>query len=401
MLKVPMPGPSILRSSSVAHALKTTRPLPSNNRLRYTSTQPHPPDSPKHVESSSTPHSGGCSQRPLHQPVIVGTDVNRHLANVKERLQGWSERTALLLRQRVDKHTADIASTFSQLGSELNRVTGYEEIEVLKRRVVEQGKGLLAHYEDLSVKCVLVEAKIDAVRLAAREAKEAYDKAVRQRASSQREVNDLLQRKSHWNDEDVSRFTSLVRQDHVHEQEEARAKTAAMQSEDAVEREFSELMRVILNRYHEEQAWSDKIRSASTYGSLAALAVNTVVFVLAIIVVEPWKRRKLAQTFGRQVEQMNAENTALFESQMEELNKRLEVQDRMLSQVLETVYYLQVPETNAPVSSQAANDNNLPPGVDQESTPASLEMNRVLAFAIATSATAAGILGWLARSWYG
>ena len=114
-------------------------------------------------------------------------------------------------------------------------------------------------------------------RQTAQQAKAAYEEAVVRRSNSQREVNDLLQRKSTWSDGDVGRFTSLVRQDHLYEQEELRAKSAVNVSEDAVEREFSRLLRIILARYHEEQVWSDKIRSASTYGSLAALDRKSVV----------------------------------------------------------------------------------------------------------------------------
>ncbi|EPT05178.1 hypothetical protein FOMPIDRAFT_1080358, partial [Fomitopsis schrenkii] len=258
----------------------------------------------------------GPSQPESHEEI---TSSNAHpIAEVRDRVQQWSTQTATAFRQRIDQYTANLARSFSQLGKEINKLTGYGEIEELKRIVVTQ------------------EARIEAVRRAAREAKEAYDAAVRLRATSQREVNDLLQRKSTWSDQDVIRFTELVRKDHLHEQEETRAKLAASGAEDAVEREFSELMRVILNRYHEEQAWSDKIRSASTYGSLAVMGANLLVFVVAILFVEPWKRRRLAQTFERKVEEMSAENAARLESAAEAIEKRMEVQDRMLSQIMET-----------------------------------------------------------------
>lgn len=207
----------------------------------------------------------------------------------------------------------------------------------------------------------------------------------------------MLQRKSTWTDADVGRFTSLVRQDQLHEQEESRAKAEAIQAEDAVEKEFSELMRVILNRYHEEQAWSDKIRSASTYGSLAVMGVNMFVFILAIVLVEPWKRRKLAQTFERKVEEMSAQSAAALESKTEDLTRRLEAQDRMLSQIMETAYYSShVPEADQVVLA-------LPDGIPQpSSSQRSLRQSLTseVAWLLATSATAAGIVGWLARSWY-
>lgn len=257
-------------------------------------------------------------------------------------------------------------------------MTGYEEIELLKRRVAEQ------------------EERISTARQAARAAKEAHDRAVRERAVSQREVNDLLQRKSNWTDGDVGRFTTLVREDHLREQEEARMKVDALQAEDAVEREFSELMRVILNRYHEEQAWSDKIRSASTYGSMLVLGVNTLVFVLAIVLVEPWKRRRLAQTFERKVDALAEHTTTLFQDRTEQLSDQLKEQEQLMARILETVYY----NTQAATVTPAVNERSMPEGAstDEESTQA---LNRQVAIAIASSAAVASFLGWLAGSWFG
>jgi sensitive to high expression protein 9 len=55
----------------------------------------------------------------------------------------------------------------------------------------------------------------------------------------QREVNDLLQRKSHWSESDVSRFTELVRRDHINEQEEKDQKIRFEEEELKVEKGFS------------------------------------------------------------------------------------------------------------------------------------------------------------------
>lgn len=244
------------------------------------------------------------------------------------------------LRQRTDEFTQKTSTRFFQLGSQLNRVTGYEEIDSLKQRVVEQG---VLHF----FYCVCAttetyvdkEARIMATRQAAREAKTAYDDAVLQRSLSQRQVNELLQRKSSWTDADVSAFTSLVRSDHQLEQHEVATKAKVSENDDALDREFAELMRAILARYHEEQVWSDKIRSASTYGSMMVLGVNVVVFILAIIVVEPWKRRRLAQTFEKKVEEMAAETHALIESGIAKLDKRLVKQEGLTSEIVERAAY--------------------------------------------------------------
>ena len=116
----------------------------------------------------------------------------------------------------------------------------------------------------------------------------------------------------------------LVREDHSYEQAEARAKEAAKTADGDVERELKELLRSILARYHEEQIWSDKIRSASTYGSMAALALNLFVFIMATLVVEPWKRRRLAHTFEKKVEELSEETKELLENEIRHLENRLE-----------------------------------------------------------------------------
>ena len=144
------------------------------------------------------------------------------------------------------------------------------------------------------------------------------------RSNSQREVNELLQRKHTWTDTDVGKFTMLVREDHSYEQGEARAKEAAKAADGEVERELNELLRSILARYHEEQVWSDKIRSASTYGSIAALALNLLVFIMATLVVEPWKRRRLAHTFEKKVEELSEETKDMLEKEIVQLQTRLD-----------------------------------------------------------------------------
>jgi sensitive to high expression protein 9 len=229
---------------------------------------------------------------------------------------------------KADDFTGATKSTLSHLGIQLNKFTGYEAIEALKRQVAEQGMFpiFIANYLTPST-----ESRMKDIRKISRDVKITYSQAVAQRANSQREVNDLLQRKSIWTDSDLSRFTTLVRQDHMFEQEEARAKQAVEDAEDTVEREFNQLMRTILARYHEEQVWSDKIRSASTYGQIAALGLNLLVFMMAITLVEPWKRQRLAQTFEKKVDELSEENRMLMEQSMKAVAERLDEQARALA----------------------------------------------------------------------
>jgi sensitive to high expression protein 9 len=223
-------------------------------------------------------------------------------------------------------------------------------------------------------------------RQAAQAAKAAYGAAVLQRSNSQREVNDLLQRKSTWVDSDVSRFAALVRLDHSYEQDEIRTKTGVDNAEAAVEREFNELMRSILARYHEEQVWSDKIRSASTYGSLTVLGLNLVVFVMAIVVVEPWKRKRLAQTFEKKIEDMSVHNRVIVEQEMKKLGLQL-LEQRMLMR-----------EITSRHRADGMDDRN-PEPILSSGKLAKAARDREIRAAVVVSAVAASLLGWLARSW--
>ena len=74
-------------------------------------------------------------------------------------MRDWGIEALKGMRQRGDEWTVQVARTFAQLGKELNRATGYEEIDQLKRRVVEQGVFGLEMFvlpEQLRVSCMVV-----------------------------------------------------------------------------------------------------------------------------------------------------------------------------------------------------------------------------------------------------
>jgi len=156
------------------------------------------------------------------------------------------------------------------------------------------------------------------------------------------------------------RFTSLVRQDHLNEQKEVAAKASLAQAEAAVENEFNTLMRAILNRYHEEQVWSDKIRSASTYGSLLALGLNVAVFILAIVLVEPYKRRRLAETFEKRIEEISKDNRLMIQAGMSELSEHFSKQESVLSQIADFTLLPPPPITITPIDHET-----LPPSEEK------------------------------------
>lgn len=142
---------------------------------------------------------------------------------------------------------------------------------------------------------VSTEEDLNTKRAEAKAAKHEYEHAVLTRSTSQQNVNNLLERKHSWTDNDVAEFTRLVRSDHASRHAVTTTSQDLKQSEVEVDKAFTALMQSILERYHEEQVWSDKIRSVATWANIVALAANLIVFVGAMAFVEPWKRRRLVQ----------------------------------------------------------------------------------------------------------
>ena len=139
-------------------------------------------------------------------------------------------------------------------------------------------------------------------RKSLQEARASYSEAIATRASSQREVNQLLQRKNTWSPEDLERFTGLYRSDHANEQAESSARENLSRVEDESEEAAAKLTASILARYHEEQIWSDKIRRVSTWGTLALMGVNVLLFLIFQVGVEPWRRKRLVKGFEQKVQ---------------------------------------------------------------------------------------------------
>lgn len=150
MLRTATLRPCLLRSlRPAARPHRPWRPLsqlhPTNERQPI-SEPPEtsgPRESPS-VSSPSTPVSASVSEdtpatpQPSTSPpssleTIIPVD------EFKVKLRTLSESAAIAIRERADRYTATAATTFAQLGRELNKVTGYGEIESLKRQVADQG----------------------------------------------------------------------------------------------------------------------------------------------------------------------------------------------------------------------------------------------------------------------
>ncbi|KAG0198818.1 sensitivity to high expression protein she9 [Mortierella sp. GBA30] len=180
----------------------------------------------------------------------------------------------------------DYHDTIAQLSGHLNTFTGYNAINDLKHMVITHGDSL------------------DEARIKLAQAKQAYEDAIGTRSNTQKAINDLLQRKHLWSPDDVIRFTDLYRSEHANEQAEQKTKAQYKQAEAEVEDKSRQLTRVIMERYHEEQVWSDKIRAASTYGTWGLVGVNVMAFLIVQAFVEPRRRRKQVERYEELVQDL-------------------------------------------------------------------------------------------------
>ncbi|PKI85020.1 sensitivity to high expression protein she9 [Malassezia vespertilionis] len=164
-----------------------------------------------------------------------------------------------------------------------NQYTGYDEIIVLKDQVQLETTRLKTLQEQKN------------------EAKDVYVRAVAQRSIAQRKINDLLSRKPTWNDTDLSEYTKLLHSEHSDAKAEEQSEQQYNTAETEMERGFDDLMRSVMRRYHEEHLWSDRIRSVSTYVSIGLGLLNVLIFIVALLFVEPYKRKKLAKTLEKRL----------------------------------------------------------------------------------------------------
>ncbi|KAI9264782.1 Mdm33 family-domain-containing protein [Sporodiniella umbellata] len=234
----------------------------------------------------------------------VQRKVRHQLAVYRHKLHEASDKFKQLTQAHTSQEAVKKASRL------LNEVTGYHEIEAVKEKVTRQS--------------ALFESTRDDVH----QAKEEYSKAIETRSNTQRSINELLQRKHLWTAEDVTQFTELYRLEHAHTQAEVVAKERHQTSEKQMDREYMALARTIMERYHEEQLWSDKIRSASTYGTWALMGVNLLLFVAVQTVFEPRKRKKLTDRF----EELLVLKLEAGEQKFKEVVDALDEKDRTLLQ---------------------------------------------------------------------
>ncbi|MBW0545006.1 hypothetical protein O181_084721 [Austropuccinia psidii MF-1] len=273
--------------------------------------------------------------RDLHQPKYSNPTHPKLSSLLSSRFQ--------LLRPQIQNQlhsTKDFLSNQLRLfPRRISQLTGYREIDRLKDLVTQK------------------ESDLKKSRMISQQMKHNFNQAAQRRAESVREVNDLLSRKANWSDQDLARFTTLVRTDHSNEQAESEAKKSLEEAESRVDIEFTAMMQAILSRYHEEQIWSDKIRSLSTTFSLSITLINVLVFLAAIVLVEPYKRAKVVAAVEERMIARDLGNAEILEQAFSDVVTKLAMTEKQLSELLST---LQSPPATSSIQEPLAEPSIIP-----------------------------------------
>ncbi|CAD6914448.1 unnamed protein product [Tilletia controversa] len=251
--------------------------------------------------------------------------------------EGYS--TSGLVRSTIAKLEAE--RRLNDLGAKWSRFSGYDSIEELKRAVLE------------------LEIRLNKARSNLDESKRAYVDSVGLRSNSQRQINDLLSRKSSWSENDLSQYTTLLRSEHSQNRSETDSQARYEQAEQELQSAFDELVRAVMRRYHEEQIWSDKVRNASSYASIIVAGLNILIFTIAIIFVEPYKRRKLAETFEKRLLEGEAQSRALIQATIEDFDARTAQAQEALTNEVRQGYQQVLQGLGAAVPAPVLSDGQL------------------------------------------
>jgi len=204
-------------------------------------------------------------------------------------------------KRKLEFYLDSLQETIFTATRALNDVTGYSSVQTLRNSIT------------------IMEKQLDIAKQDVKKYKAQYDKAIDSRATSQRQLNELLQRKSSWTPGELKQFTDLYQADATNSQNEKKLKARLVELEAAEIKLEDELYRAILTRYHEEQIWSDKIRRTSTWGTFLLMGMNIVLFLIFQLLLEPWKRRRLTRSFEDKVK------TALEDYSQEQNENTLQI----------------------------------------------------------------------------
>jgi hypothetical protein len=140
----PIELPPPRRSDDLASSAPSLEESTHAQLASSSSSEPSSLASSPQTESLPHEHTPPPVQEPMPEPkdrsIKVGPSTTEELA---KRLRLWSHLTKARMQERSNQWTTTALGRVSQLGGQLNQITGYEEIDALKRNVAAQGTLLL------------------------------------------------------------------------------------------------------------------------------------------------------------------------------------------------------------------------------------------------------------------
>lgn len=183
----------------------------------------------------------------------------------------------------------------AQIADKLNILTGYSMVEKLKADV--------AH----------ADREVSHLKATLNDARAKYESAQSTHIDIHRKINDMLHKRSSWTPDDANTFGALHGQELLLEKRVEDSKLDYDKVSDELEAAQTRLLQNIRERYNQEQVWSDKIRSVSTWWTWILVTVQFFSFIAMYAIIEPMKRQKLA-----------GEVEAAFERRLQESLVKLE-----------------------------------------------------------------------------
>ena len=182
----------------------------------------------------------------------------------------------------------NIKKKSSHLTTFLDTLTGYENITKLKDAVIREEATFKEAQRHLKMRQEIYMEKSSAIM------------------KTQRELNDLLTRKTAWTQDDVSRFPQLFAAEHSLSQEISDATAELRRAETRVDSAYDSLVQSLMQRYHDEQVWSDRIRSISALSTWALVGLNVLIFLITLVVLEPRRLERFTIKIISKLEQLES-----------------------------------------------------------------------------------------------
>lgn len=204
-----------------------------------------------HTSIASRQHARGSSRGEAEQDgrQDAESEEQRRRSNVLAQIRDVLHKKRSDLEPRLKRQ-------LEQLGKRWNEYSGYEEVLEAKALVLE------------------AEVQLKELREEQERLQQEYMQAVGKRANSQRTLNELLTRKDSWSETDLSTYTELLKSEHGDARHEKECSERYEAIAGRVNSAWDDVVRKTLDRYHQEQIWSDRVRAGSTYGSLVIAGVN-------------------------------------------------------------------------------------------------------------------------------